>query len=152
MSWKTFLPIFAVALVVGAPSFAHASDVGQWECGAINIRPPTSHEASPIYKIMIEALWQGGDNFPFRGMKVTHIDTDGHEFVRLDQYHDIKLHETKTDISWSGVRNKNPSETMTGTLKFLPHTKIIYSEKLTINGSAVMMSLTAQCHELPFEG
>jgi hypothetical protein len=146
----------AAALVVAMAIPAFASDVGQWECGAINVRPPTPREASPIYKIMIEALWQGGDNFPFKGMKVTHIDTDGHEFVRSDQYHDIKLHETpieneKSDISWSGVRNKNPSETMTGTLKFLPHAKIIYSENLTRNDGSVMMSMTAQCHELPLE-
>jgi hypothetical protein len=85
-------------------------------------------------------------------MKVTHIDTDGHEFVRSDQYDDIKLHETSiktepTNISWSGVRDRN---IMTGTLKFLPHAKTVYSETLTRNGS-VMISLTAQCRELPFE-
>jgi hypothetical protein len=75
--------LLVIAILLGLCAPALASDVGQWEYGSINVRRPTSHESSPDLEDHDRSI-VAEENSPFKGMKVTHVDSDGHEFVRSD--------------------------------------------------------------------
>jgi hypothetical protein len=80
-------------------------------------------------------------------MEVVHLLHDGREIARSSQY-SMKLSSNETSqsmvIRWSGKHKKNPSLTMTGTLRFGENKSIHYTEAL-YNQAKLDHVTVAQC-------
>lgn len=80
-------------------------------------------------------------------MEVVHLLHDGREIARSSQYN-MKFSSDENSqslvISWSGRHKKNPSLTMTGTLRFGENKSVYYTEAL-YNQAKLDHVTVAQC-------
>jgi len=80
-------------------------------------------------------------------MEVVHLLHDGREIARSSQYNmNFSSDENSQSlvISWSGKHKKNPSLTMTGTLRFGENESVYYTEAL-YNQAKLDHVTVAQC-------
>ena len=80
-------------------------------------------------------------------MEVVHLLHDGREIARSSQYNmkfSIDENSQSMVIGWSGRHKKNPSLTMTGTLRFGENKSVYYTEAL-YNQAKLDHVTVAQC-------
>jgi hypothetical protein len=78
-------------------------------------------------------------------MEVVHLLHDGREIARSSQYNmKLSSDENSHSVSWSGRHKKNPSLTMTGTLRFGENESVYYTEAL-YNQAKLDHVTVAQC-------